>query len=449
MADRYLDSAATASSPYESASTAANTLATLVALTLAVDEEIWVNTTHSESTASGLTFTSPSAATRIAPQRLIVVSDFASATPPVTVSTGAQIATTLGSNITFSGHWYIEGITLSAGSGANNASMAFGAQVNSSITVKNCKIILAGTGSTSSLSVGPGADTNNDEHRTILDSCNVKFSATGHKIVLRHGLNYINNLSIDAAGSAPTTLFSTAQASTVNSIVENSDLTGKTWTNLFTPAATAGTLTFRNCKFPSGWGPVTGSFPGPGFSLNIHNCSSGSDNYTYEKHQYEGSIFLDTGKYATTNPASDGTTSYSWRMASSNASRFLPLYSDWIHVWVDSTSTAIAPSVEILVGADGAAALTDADVWLEVDEMDTASTPKGTRVTDAPATILTAGTNQDAGTTAWTGDGYTTERTHKLAVPSFTPDQKGYIRCRVALAKSSTTIYVNPKVALS
>lgn len=451
MADRFLDSAsATPTAPYETAGTAATTLATLTALALAVDEDIWVRPTHAESTATAVTFNAPAAATRAAPQRLICVSDFLTGTPPNTVSTGAAISTTGASNITFNGFWYAYGMTFNAGSAANNANVVLG---NSAYPVNqvfnSCTFNIATTAATG-LNIGQEASTLDDDTRVELNNCSVKFGATSQRIYLRHGVFYINGLSIDATGSAPTSLFARNASYTGHALVENSDLSGKAWSSLFNVANAANhLLAVRNCKFPAAWSAYTGTIL-PGTEIRIDNCSSGSDNYTNEFHVAEGSVFVDTGKYATTNPASDGTTSYSWRMVSAAAcSKWTPLKSDWIHVWVDSTATAITPAMELLVGADGAAALNDDDVWIEVDAMTTASTPLATRVTDAAATILTTGTAQAAGTTAWTGDGYVTERTHKIALgSSITPSQKGYIRCRAVLAKPSTTIYVNPRVAL-
>lgn len=451
MADRYLDSGATQSSPYESAATAANALATLTALTLAADEEIWVKTTHSESPGAAQTFTATTNATPISPQRLLCVSDFATATPPVTLATGGAITTSAGAYpITFDGSWYVYGLTISSGTGGTSiADIVIGSATrNGKLTFDTCAFVLPNNASSEML-LGQGVSTSADDHVVEIINSTIKFNNTGNGIQLRNGYIYLANVSLDASGTAPTTLFENVAATFPTALIENCDFSGESWTNLINiAAASSGTVTFRNCKFPSGWGATTGTWLGPGFTVNIHNCSSGSDNYTYERHNYEGSIFVDTSIYATTNPATDGTTSFSWRMVGGNCSKFLPLYSDWINVWVDDTSTAITPSVEILVSGSGASALNDDQVWLEVDAMDTASTPLGTRTDDAAATILSSGSAQAGGTTAWTGDGYVTERTHKLAVASFTPNQKGYIRCRVALA-SASTIYVNPKVALS
>lgn len=175
------------------------------------------------------------------------------------------------------------------------------------------------------------------------------------------------------------------------------------------------------------------------------NCDSG-DTYTRnERHGYEGLWSVTPTIYATTDHADMSTAagdSYSIKMASSaNVSRHLPLYSQWMQVWVDAS--AYTPSIEVLVSADGAAALNSDELWLEVDYNSGTDSPLGSRLATCPD-IITAGTAVADGTTAWTGDGYTAERTHRLTVAAITPDKPGFVNMRVALAKPSTIIYVNP-----
>jgi len=177
----------------------------------------------------------------------------------------------------------------------------------------------------------------------------------------------------------------------------------------------------------------------------LTNSDSG-DTYTrYEENQYEGIWSVATTIYATTTPAdmsSAASDNFSIKMATSaNVSRHLPLYSQWMEVPVDAV--AYTPAIEVLVGADGAAALNTDELWIEVDYNSGVDSPLGTRLTTLPD-LITSGSAVAAGTTAWTGDGYTTERTHKLSTAQITPDKPGFVMMRVALGKPSTIIYVNP-----
>lgn len=453
MGLRYLDSASGAeASPYESPTSAAHALATLNALALAINETMWVNSTHSESPASAQTFTSPAAATPKAPQRLLCVSDFDAS--PGTLATGAAVKTSSGAyNISFVGAWHCHGLTIAPGDGGTTgADILLGSTAKAStMTFDACTFKLCNA-SASEIWISENAGLSVDESRFVLNGCTVNFGNASNKIYLNSPGIYISDLKL--SGTAPTTLFHTTAGAAFIALVENSDLSGVNWTNLlnvFTGAGygTSGTLRLRNCKLPASWNAYTGTWSAHGIEIYIDNCNSASGNHVMQRHTYAGSVYADTSIYATTGPANDGTTSFSWRMVSRNTSIFQPLYSEWINVWVDDTSTSITPSVEILVSGDGAAALTDADVWLECDAMTTSGYPIATRRSDRVAQVIDSGSDQAAGTTAWTGDGYTTERTHKLAVASFTPTIKGYIRCRVALAKDAATIYVNPRVALS
>jgi hypothetical protein len=76
--------------------------------------------------------------------------------------------------------------------------------------------------------------------------------------------------------------------------------------------------------------------------------------------------------------------------------------------------------------------------------------PLGSFVSDAVADKLGATTHADQATSSasWTTTGLTNPNAQKLAV-TFTPQQAGYIHCRVMVAKASSTYYVDPTVTLS
>lgn len=450
MADRYLDDTnGSPSSPYESAATAANALSDILGLTIAVGEKIFVPSGHDE--ALNTTFTAPTAATPSSPQQFLAVDNLTDknllSSAAVTYSASNSTAV-----VHWNGNWYFHGIVFNhryTSSSSVTPAYGFSTVGPHIITFNKCSFQ---TGSLSARHLfGNSANTANERATFVFNDCELLFSSTTGEPSFRFGTYRINGLTLGGTGGPLTSLFQIgSQGIGYDFVCENSDLTGIGWTNLidFSAAGVIGEFVFRNCKFPAAWTAYTGAPAAPGWRIVIDACDDGSEVYQHARYEYSGSVILDTGIYATTNPATDGVTSYSWRMATTaNASKFLPLYSEWANIWNDTTGSSVTVAFEVLVSGDGASALNDNDVWIEVDAMTTASVTKATRTTDAP-NILASGSAQDAGTTAWTGDGYTTERTHKLSV-SVTPTQKGYIRARVALAKASTTVYVNPNLSLS
>jgi hypothetical protein len=451
MAHKYLDSVTgnDADAPFESAATAAATLAGLLAgTTVAVNEHIWVDDSHAEITTGTVTLTSPSTTN---PQRLLCVSDFDAS--PETLSTGAEIATNNNYAINFSGVWRVRGVTFapaktgSTGSSSNTTSCYSTTGPHYQV-FESCRFNGANHTSGMPLILGSVANASSDASVGIYKDCTVKFvGATAATILFNWGRHTFDNLTLDGTGVVPTELFRTRDSTAGELTIVNSDLTGLALTALVNASiGGTGNIWFRNCKIPNAVAVIkAGGFLAPGLYVYLINCDSGDTNIRHECHSYEGSWYADTAIYATTDPALDAAAgnTYSVRMAASaNVSRWVPLYSQWFSVWVPA-GQAYTPEIEVLVSGDGAAALNSDELWVEVDYNSGADSPLGARVTSAPG-ILTAGSAVAAGTTAWTGDGYTTERTHKLSVAAVTPDKSGWVQMRVALAKASATIYVNP-----
>lgn len=449
MADKFLYHGGSNTAPYETPATAATTLAGLLAgTTVAAGEKIWVKSDHLEQTGAAVTLTSEGA-TASAPLQLFCTDEWTST--PATLATGAIISTsgTSSYSLTLSGFWNMYGITLSANYLTSGQGAIILGDTNGPhrIILNSCTLLASAVQSSSSISTNAALASGTDT--MLLEFIDVKLffrhASQGLRIASMSKV-LIDNLSLDSGSTVPSALIYVAAQSVSLVELSNSDFSSYAISNIVTPGANGCIIKINNCKFPSGATVLSGDFTQPGGGVLIINCDSG-DTYTrHELHGYEGVWSVAPTIYATTTPAdmSAGTgDSYSIKMAASaNVSKHLPLYSQWMQVWNDGTS--YTPSIEVLVGADGATALTVNEMWLEVDYNSGTDSPLGTRVTTQPGLLDASTTAVAAGTTAWTGDGYTTERTHKLSTAAITPDKPGWIYMRVALAKPSTTIYVNP-----
>jgi hypothetical protein len=87
----------------------------------------------------------------------------------------------------------------------------------------------------------------------------------------------------------------------------------------------------------------------------------------------------------------------------------------------------------------------DDELWMEVDAMTNSGTPWGSITKDRISTILTTPANQTTSSETWTTTGLTTPTKQKLEV-SVTPAEKGWVRCRICLAKPSSTVYICPLI---
>lgn len=452
MADRYLDSGASSTgSPYESTSTAALTLVTFDALALAVNETIWVKNTHSFTATTAQTFTSSANATAANPQRVICVSDFGTNATPVTTPSAIEQCS---ANVimAFEGFWHLHGLVFNQSNVGTSANISLGANTAGphAISASVCKFSPQPTTGTTAgaLFIGNIGNASNDETQIELTDCQYEPAHANNFIGLGHGQIRITNLSFTGANN-PVSVFKGRASVTFDCIVQDSDLTGLTPTNLFdSSGATSGVFVVRNVKLPSGTVLCTDGITAPGMRFVADEMTIGTTYVPFYRRYFSGQVWHeptiksnDTADRLYLISDADG---YSIKLeGSANSTYWQPLYSDWIHIPIDDTTTAITPYAEILALGDGATALSNRECWLEVDVKTVAGTNnhQATRYNDA-ANLVTSGTDQAAGTISWTGHGYTTPRTHKLALgSSVTPTQKGFIRVRVALAKN-TSIFI-------
>lgn len=448
MADIYVRNTGANSSPFATWGNAATTLAGALAVATSADT-IWVADDHAESQATAITLTLPSTVGL----KILGVNTHAT-TPPTAanlVAAGAWTAslTTTG-NVAINiagGFAYIYGLQFITGSGqgGSSAQLNIGSTAGAQgIVVDNCFLRIAETGA-AVCNIMPVVGATCRDCLVIVKNSTFRFGGTGQAIGIRQGRARISNCLIDSAGSAPTTLFTAIQASGGDVEVSNCDLTGKTWTNLVNAGnGTPLILRFRDCKFPASFVATTGSVPGPGGAVvELYNCDSGNTNYRLSRNTYMGSTNNNNSIYRT-GGASDGTTPESFQMVSNSGASnyYVPLGSPEIFAYNGQTGVSLTAVVDFI--HDSATALTDADIWLDIIYLSDTGSPLGSSISNAAATVLTAGSNHASSSSAWTGTGgFANANAQKLSV-TFTPQQKGYMIARVMLAKANYTVYVDP-----
>lgn len=423
-----------------------------IATNLAVDETIWVSPTHSSSTTVTQVLTSSPNASASKPQRMICVSDFGTNSAPVTAPSALEQSSVNGFALNFEGFWVVHGMKFvnSGTGGAGGVGLGCTTVGPHSVTLDTCQVGGANnTNPGASVLLGNGAAATNDETQTSLLNCVFAPRHANNRITVRHGQHRIQNLSVDTAVATPTILFSGGAGVTFDVVIENSDLSNAAIGTFFlTLGSASGVVVVRNVKLAAGTILCSNDITAPGLRFIADDITIGTAYVPFYRRSYAGEVKHETTIVAT-DPAQgfvlrdDLTEPYSIKLESANASYWEPLYSDWMHINVEDLATPITPYAEILALGDGVAALTDRECWVEVDVKNVAGTNnhEANRLTDGAGTVA-AGIDQAVGTLAWTGHGYVTPRTHRLALgAAITPTQKGYIRVRVALAKAMS-IYI-------
>lgn len=225
--------------------------------------------------------------------------------------------------------------------------------------------------------------------------------------------------------------------------VDLSNLASKNLVDIST--SSYGTYDFENCKLGASTAITTGTHQGIGAQVvRAVNCDPGDTNYKYTKVSYEGTI-TDETTIVLTGGASDGTTAMSRKMVSSaNVKFYNPLLSDRIIIWNDSPGSHTA-TIEVV--SDGVT-FKDDELWGEVESLNSSGFSQSTFTNDRKTDVLATAANQDTSSVTWTTTGLSSPTKQKLVV-SFTTAEKGPIAVRVALAKATSTVYVDPLVTIA
>lgn len=414
---------------------------------MASGDTIFMAPEHRESTPSGLSFTLQG--TSSSPAKVVCATT--AATPPTEVSTGARITTTNTSPIVVVGFGYVQGIDFYVATGTTLSSM----QMNSGTgavtqTYKDCNFVIGS--SAEGLAINLGNSSATLVQNFVLKNCGISFKNAGQYILCTHALWEGGRV---LAGSATPTSAGMFKLGTRGGIVEVKgwDFTQCTAGLILADFANGcGTITFSNCKLPTGWtGQITANTViSPGQRAKVVNCDSGDTNYKMMISDFYGDITVDT-TVVRSGGATDGTTPISWKMVSKSNTNYPTNYlsSEEILRWFPATdigeqlNTPVNFGVEII--SDSAANLNNDEVWVEAQVFSTSGAPLGTFVSGSKTDFLQASAAQPVSSELWAASTLTAPKRQSLRV-TVTPREAGWVSLKVCLAKPSTTIYVCPKV---
>ena len=437
MADIYVRS--TDGSDADNGSTWALAKATLVGAAAidAAGDTIYLSQSHAES---GGAVTAVFAGTMANPVKIIAGND--AAEPPTAVSSASLISS---SSITLSGSYYLYGLTLQSATSILPANQS----ASNSVTLDHCSLITTGTTGGGFFTIGSA---NNITQKAVLLDCTYKFGGASNIGCATAGVVEIKGGSFISGTSTPSAGIFGGAADRTGAWLQISGLNMTnlaSTVNIFRTFVSPGLFQIRNSKLPASWsGSLCNAVPlSTGQRFEMHNCDSGDTNYRLWVQEYSGSIKTET-TLVRTGGASDGTTGYSFKMATSaNANAIVaPLVSPEVSIWNDTTGGSKTVTVEIL--HDSATNLTDGEIWLEAQYLGTSGVPLGSFISDAKADILATAADQATSSETWTTTGMSNPNTQKLSV-TFTPQEKGYLQAKVYLAKASKTVYVDPKLTVA
>lgn len=445
MATKYVNSGAAGTASGDSWTDAYTTLG--AAVTAGADL-IKVHNAHSEALGADATYTL-TVDTRI----VCVDKDSSDA-----LSTGAIVGNqTTNRAITFSGAFELRAYGVSFRNGTDTTtskSISFGTHDGAHCELEACDVRLAG-GSSSRLILGGNSTASNAY--VGFSSCTLRFGSTSVGITPQQGTIEFDNFTIDAAGSAPATLFRPGGTAGPRVSMTGCDLSHVTGTLVGDNGTGTGTSSyvFANCALGSGVTPkaaATSILNKGNTSVWMYDCNAGDVHYGL----YHGDAFGETTAvadyYYTTGGASIGS-GFSWKIVTTaNCSYWNPYVSPWFYRAHDDTS-AVTLSIEGL--RLSTTVIQDDEVWGEFSYKGTAGSVITTVANDRQDVGArangTAGADQTSSATYadWT-NGTSSHSAFELATTStVTPSEIGVLGARVLVGEPSLTVYIDPQIRVA
>jgi hypothetical protein len=203
---------------------------------------------------------------------------------------------------------------------------------------------------------------------------------------------------------------------------------------------------FQNCRLGSSVTLAsTPANPANG-RIYVSISDTGATGSRQEIYDYAGTLTTETTNVRA-GGASDGTTAISWKVVTSaNCSAFTPFELFEIVAWFETgLGSAHTATIAVMSGAT----LTQNQVWMDIEALETSSYPLSTRVTTrtdflpstSPASLPT-----DTGS-SWTTSGVSGPVKQYIQA-SFTPQLASYVRAKVFVAKPSQTLWIDPDLQL-
>jgi hypothetical protein len=218
----------------------------------------------------------------------------------------------------------------------------------------------------------------------------------------------MRNCSLTGA-TIPATLFTSTSGCLGVNWLEGCDWSSESGAMVST--SNVGILVFKNCKINA---TATFGTPANVGQIILINCDSGSAIYRNELYDYAGTQTTET-TVVRTGGTSDGTTSVSWKIATTaNAVWSFPMELSQNPIWNVTTGANVSVTIE---GIWNAAALpNNDDLWMDVEYMGTSGNPLGVWNMGSKASPISSNAALTASTQGWDGQATARQNSHTYSV---------------------------------
>lgn len=351
-----------------------------------------------------------------------------------------KIATTGANNITLGGYAMIYGPEFAAGSSSSTADLVLGNGSAGALKFVSCKLGFNNTSGSSRIQATQPLT------EVTIENCQFTFLSGSQQLNLNGGNVKMKNCLrvVDPNGNTPSTLIGSS-----GNLVSTLEINGANFAvgsamTVIAAGVNCPRLVMRNIRRNANVTmAATPTVPAYG-DRDVILVDSALTNYVQERTSYYGTIVQELTKVARPTGAADETNTISWKMVSSaNTSWTGTLKSFPITSRRQEGQFAIMAEIDVLT--DGVT-LDDHDIWVEVEYLGSDLSPLSMVNSSRALHPNELTVDLPTSDTVWITSGLSSPVKQKIQV-SVAPSADCYVRLTVHLARASTTVYVNPKIA--
>lgn len=363
---------------------------------MAAGESLFVGSDHAETQAAAMSFTFPGTAINFNKIYSILHSG-AITLAAATITAGASMTTTGANAITVAGlGFFIQGMTISCGSGATNAAMSMGATAKSTVVLRDCALKKLGTTANgSSLVIGSSTG------KITLINTTLTFGAEADRFAAQGNFTWLDTPNVLLGGAVPSALIGSSSTTTFARL-EGLGFGAFTTFQILVQDPSSGNpsiVSMSGCLLGASAIPSANQSVGNQQRVDVTNTDSAGTNYTFSRYTTAGTLTQET-VVVRTGGASNGTPVSMNITTTANNSWLIPFGTPPITKWNAATGTN---RVVTLYGVWNADALPNNDeIWIGVRYPGSASSPLSSFVTNSKANNLATGTPLTAdSSSAW------------------------------------------------
>lgn len=403
MANFYVRSAAAGSGTGADWTNAFTTISAAISAAAAGDT-FFIAFDHSQTQASALTMTFPGTAGN--PNKVYSVNQAQPSPGGGDLLAGARIATTGNNAMAVNGSAEFFGITFACADGTSIPHLTLCGVAGRQV-YRACTVDFGNTTGPQACFIG--ANTGDTSMEVLWDdNCRFLTGAPTQAIVPRNARFTWRNASNPTVTTsvAPSNCIGATTTETTSVItLQGIDFSGlPSGRGIMAARAVSDQIVVENCRLPPGGTIIylTDQVTAVGGTVDVVRSESASGvNYGHRRYRYSGNM-LQSDTVTRAGGASDGTTSYSWKISTTaNSSSVLPFECPPSGAINDDTGSALTLTVEGI--ANTAAMPQNDEIWFEASAIGNVNYPLASFADSARANGLTTPANYTASTEAWGG----------------------------------------------